>query len=102
MSLMVGDISNWHVLHRCDNPSCCNPAHLMLGTPADNDADKIAKGRAVYLSGDQCARAKLSNDQVASIKKRLGSVRQVDLAKEFNVGRHVIADISANRSWKGV
>lgn len=34
-----------HVLHSCDNPPCCNAKHLWLGTEADNNADKIAKGR---------------------------------------------------------
>lgn len=35
-----------HVLHHCDNPPCCNLAHLFLGTDADNAADRDAKGRA--------------------------------------------------------
>jgi len=32
------------VLHHCDNPPCCRPDHLFLGTDADNMADMMAKG----------------------------------------------------------
>ncbi len=44
--ILVGPIPPGHnVLHTCDNPPCCNPAHLFTGTNTDNARDAILKGR---------------------------------------------------------
>jgi hypothetical protein len=45
-SLLRGDVHAGVVVrHSCDNPGCCNPAHLLTGTQADNVADRQARGR---------------------------------------------------------
>ena len=42
-----GDIpAGMHILHTCDKPGCCNPAHLRVGTPAENMQDMHRKGRS--------------------------------------------------------
>lgn len=51
-ALAYGQIaSGEHICHRCDNPSCCNPAHLFAGTQSENMVDMLEKGRGRYQNG---------------------------------------------------
>lgn len=103
------------VLHRCDHPPCVRPDHLFLGTIADNNADKKAKGRSAcglkhgtvthpnFRIGSKVWSAKLTEDQVLDIRRRgaMGE-KQKNIAKEFNVKPTTICAILKTRSWKHV
>lgn len=55
------------VLHSCDNPPCCNPAHLSVGSHARNMAEMSQRDRA--SSGERSARARLSAVDVTRIRQ---------------------------------
>ncbi|TYP82056.1 helix-turn-helix protein [Blastococcus xanthinilyticus] len=57
------------MLHRCDNPPCCNPQHLYAGTPAQNTDDMVSRGRQVAPRSLANGRAKLSDADVAAIRE---------------------------------
>lgn len=88
------------VCHRCDNPKCCNPAHLFLGTPAENSADMVSKGRSAR--GVLAGPAKLTEAEVETIRVRYaaGGVTQSALAAEFSVGNAEINRIIRGVDWR--
>jgi HNH endonuclease len=89
------------VCHRCDNPPCCNPSHLFLGSPKDNLDDMYRKGRQRNLVGEQRAFAKLTQTQVLEIRARYASgEKQRDLASEFNVRQPRISKIVTRKAWR--
>ena len=91
-----------HVLHRCDNPPCCNPAHLFLGTHADNMRDAAEKGRTTILYGANNPQHKLSAETAALIVEtyQSGERSSASLASEYQVNRSTVMDIVRGKSRK--
>jgi len=90
-----------HVLHRCDNPPCCNPEHFFLGTYRDNMLDAYAKQRKLQPKGEKHSNAKLTDLQASVIRSRYAAgERQVPLAKEFGVSQCAISLIVRGETYK--
>jgi hypothetical protein len=89
------------VRHTCDNPPCCNPAHLLVGTSADNSADMLERRR--QLLGEQVDRAKLTAQDVVEIRARYAAgERCASIARDFPVGWSAIKDVVRRATWAHV
>ena len=82
------------VCHTCDNPRCCNPEHLFLGSPYDNSVDMARKGRQVGQ--------KLTVEAAKYIKENPDNLSQNRLAAIHNVSRRNIRKILSGEAWRHV
>lgn len=88
------------ILHRCDNPSCCNPKHLFLGTHKDNMEDKVRKGRTPDFSEDNGPRCKLTMEQAMEARNlRKTGVSAKNLAEQFGISLSSMKTLLANKSY---
>ncbi len=102
------------VCHRCDNPACCNPVHLFIGTNEDNVRDMVSKernskGESHYLrrnpdrilKGERIASAKLTERLVREIVRRSESGEsQADISRDTGMSRASVCLIVNRKVWR--
>lgn len=93
-----------HVLHKCDVRLCINPAHLFLGTSADNNADMDRKGRRMPPKGIQHSNAVFTEARVAVLRQ--GRYDQwgdlTNKARELGVDVKTLWNVLRGKTWKHV
>ena len=87
------------VMHKCDNPPCCNPAHLSIGTVAQNSVDMVEKGRACF--GERNGMSKLTAELVRKMRDEYaaGGVSQRAIAKAYGISQGHVCAVLAGRRW---
>lgn len=99
--LTHGSVSTDKVVrHTCDNPPCCNPAHLIDGTQVQNTADRKKRMRCNHVHGENHPKAKLTAAQVDEIRGRLkaGELQEA-VAETYGVHTTTISGIKTGKTW---
>lgn len=88
------------ICHSCDNPPCCNPGHLFLGTPKDNLDDMRRKRRERFVRGEEQGQSRLTRAQVPEIRRRVADGEtQRRVAADYAVSQSRISRIVNREQW---
>lgn len=97
-----------HACHTCDNPRCCNPNHIFLGSHLANMRDMYAKGRNRPTRGEAHPGSKLTEEGVRRIRK-LTKLREKYnkytlkyFADRYEVDASLVKAVILRRAWKHV
>ena len=93
-----GRLGGRFACHHCDNPSCCNPAHIYAGDTYTNMRDVARRGRQ---RGSRNGNAKLDEGKVAEIRRRIAAGHNnTHIAKDYGVTHQMISKIRRGHFWK--
>lgn len=104
--LLRGDPGKLDCLHKCNNPPCCNPDHLYLGTDLENARDRTIAG--THTHGERSGQAKLTDKEALEIRakywrkvsgKRTTASNAVELSKVYGVTPQTISQVALGRRW---
>lgn len=97
--LVLGAVGTF-VCHTCDNPPCCNPAHLYVGDPKSNTRD--AMERHGFHIGEKNGNAKITDDIARAIldDPRTGYGSGVAIARDYGVNPMTVTAIRTRRQWR--
>ncbi len=102
--IFIGEIpEGMQVCHKCNNPCCCNPEHLWIGTPKENTQDCIKKRR--FFNGKERAKAsgKLTETQVIEMRNLYKKgVSQKEIQKQFGISQPQVSGILTYKFWKHI
>lgn len=90
------------VCHRCDNPPCCNPAHLFKGTPGDNVRDMRVKGRGnkPWPTGAKCHFANYTEAQVLeAVRLANAGIKRKEIQRVMGMSKGALACILLGYTW---
>lgn len=95
----------FHICHKCDNPPCCNPAHLFLGTASDNIKDATSKGHKTGKPhpGIKNGMAKMTDDKVIKLRAlATQGIPQRRIAAMFGISQTTTWHIINRDTWTHV
>lgn len=94
-----GDPKDKYVCHKCDNPLCCNPEHLFLGTTQENTKDCVSKNR--QAKGENHGNSIISETQAIEILNLKGKKKAMEVSKMYGFkGMESVTRIWEGKSWK--
>lgn len=98
-TLIKGEIPEGALVrHVCDNPPCCNPKHLLIGSHSDNSKDAIDRRRIAW--GERNHNTRITEEDAVYIRKNPDKLTGKALAAKFGMSPSSISYIRSGHTWK--